>query len=187
MTAATVTRERYWTKHRMSMQHKAFRFDWDAFNAELRERLHHALLTNDPSQLTSYINSDVSEFSDPYDGDTLTTDWVQLLSDPTDVHEIGDYALTRFYDPTADFGVGDAWMEIGQELEDAQRHALLGRAIGPTSNPFDPGKMGSYFQTTKDVVHSRSTLFGVKKDGLTEFLGLLGRCVSLGRGVYVTF
>ena len=174
-------------KRRMSMQHKAFRFDWDGFDAGLRECLNDALLTNDPSQLAIYINSALSEFSDPYEGETLTSDWMQVLSDRSDVHEIGDYALTRFYDPTADFGIGDAWIAIDDSLNDVQRNALLGLPIGPATNPFDPGKMGSYVQTTKDVVHSRLILRNMHVDRLTEFSKLIDQCASSGHGVYVTF
>lgn len=169
------------------MQHKAFRFDWEAFDAELRERLHNALLTNDPAQLSLYINSATDAFSDPYEGETLTADWMQVLSDQSDVHEISDYALTRFYDPTADFGIGAAWIVIDESLDAIQRNALLGQTIGPATNPFDPGKMGSYFQTPSDVVQSRSILQNVNDDRLAAFADLLDKCASSGHGVYVTF
>jgi hypothetical protein len=169
------------------MQRKAFRFDCEAFDTELRERLHNALLTNDAAQLASYINSATSEFSDPYEGEALTADWTQVLSDPNDVHELGDYALTRFYDPTADFGIGDAWIAVDESLSDVQRNAILGLAIGPATNSFDPGKMGSYVQTRNDVVKSRSVLREVNDERLAKYINLLDQCASSGHGVYVTF
>lgn len=171
----------------MSMQHKAFRFDWNGFDAELRTLLYDALLTNDPSHLVTFINSALSKFSDPYEGQKLGPDWMQMLSEHSDVHEIGDFALTGFYDPTKDLGIGNAWIAFDKSLNDVQRNALLGWTIGPATNPFDPGKMGSYVQTTTDVVRSRSVLRDLKDDRLAEFVNLLNLCASSGHGVYVTF
>ena len=122
----------------------------------------------------------MSEFSDPYEGQTLAPDWIQMLSDHSDVHEIGDYALTRFYDPTTDFGIGNAWIAIDKSLDNFPRNALLGRTIGPATNPFDPGKMGSYVQTITDVVHSLSVLRDLNDDRLEEFVNLLNQCARRG-------
>ena len=171
----------------MSMQHKAFRFDWESFNRNLREHLHDALLTGSATQLVMFINSAIGEFSDPYEGEPLTADWMFLLNDADDVHEVGDYALTRFYDPTEDAGIGDAWIAIDDSLNALQRNALLGRSIGPATNPFDPGKMGSYVQSPDDVAHSQSLIQGLNDGRLATFADLLDRCVSTGCGVYITF
>ena len=169
------------------MIHKAFRFNWNGFDEELRDLLDNALMTNNPSQLVIRINSALNDFSGPYEGEPLTPNWMEVLNDCNDVHEIGDYVLTRFYQPINDCGIGDAWTDIDDRLDIVHRHALLGRTIGPAKNPFDPGKMGSYFQTTSDVAHSLLTLRGLNDQRLDEFTNLLNKCVSSGDGVYVTF
>jgi hypothetical protein len=177
------------------MSHKAYAFDWWAFEGgELPELLSRALETNDTSGLLAYVERNRHVLKDPYGGDPLDDDWQALLEN-RDVHEFGDFALTRFYDPAADRGLGYSWNEIDDALAEEGRWALLGCSLGPAHNRLDPGRYGSYFQTPQRVAESLALVRGFdlpRLDGndkgfLERFEGLLEECLNAGLGLYVTF
>jgi hypothetical protein len=170
----------------MTMLHKAFVFDWGTFETELLPILTAALSEGSIEQLVGFINHDLSSVVDPYEGEPLSEDWFHVLNS-SDVHDVGDYALTKYYDPLEDGGVGQAWLKLTDVLSEECQYALLGKLIGPTSNLFDPGKMGSYFQTAEMVRQSFSTLKEQERPELIEFKALLQRSLEAGKGVYVTF
>ena len=110
-------------------------------------------------------------------------------------HDYGDFALTRFYDPAADRGLGYCWNVIDATLPEDGRRALLGSPLGPEHNRFDPGRYGSYFQTPQQVAESLM-LFGMfdlprldRHDEVfaEQFEGLLEECIASGLGLYLTF
>ena len=105
------------------------------------------------------------------------------------MHEYGDFALTRFYDPADDRGVGNAWVGIDASLPEQDRPALLGRPLGRAGREFDPGRQGSYFQTPEQVVESlrRVQRLSEYQDVLRGYIELLRACAAGRRGVYVTF
>ncbi len=86
-------------------------------------------------------------------------------------------------------------MAIDDLLGAADRAALLGVAIGPDENRFDPGRQGSYFQTPEEVVRSLARVRRFKlsrfldnhRKSLRSFQTLLEECQAKGLGVYVTF
>jgi hypothetical protein len=177
------------------MSHKAYAFDWRAFERdELPGLLTGALETNDSSALLAYIERNRAALKDPYEGDPLPRDWKDQLGN-RDVHECGDFALTRFYDPAADDGLGHCWSEIDDAVSEEARRALLGSPFGPTHNRFDPGRYGSYFQTPEQVPNLLALVRGLDLSWLDEndrgfvegFEGLLEECVAGGLGLYVTF
>jgi hypothetical protein len=168
------------------MEHKAYVFDWSRFEFDLRLLLTEALATDDTAELEAYIDRHLTELMDPYEGEPLTAEWRDALEN-RDVHEYGDYALTRFYDPGDCSGVGYEWARLSEELPEPAAVALLGFTVGPPGRLFDPGRYGSYFQTPAQV---RESLAALKPLGLSELAGfveLLERCAAKGRGVYVTF
>lgn len=130
----------------MSIIHKAFCFDCLAFDKDLQPLMELSLLVNDPTQLIAFIDSDYRDFIDTYEGVALNKVWKNLLVDFNDVHEIGDYALTRSYDPQRDFGIEDAWLTIDEILTPFELCALLGSTLGRESF-FDRGKLGAYCQS----------------------------------------
>jgi hypothetical protein len=170
----------------MSMCHKAFAFDWMSFERELLPILLSALEANETAGLTAFIESNIGTLSDPYEGETLTEDWQSLLENQ-DVQELGDFALTRYYDPSDDCGLGDDWITLNASLSAPAQAALLGSPLGPETNRFDPGRMGSYFQTPADVRRSRASLRPLKAAPIRLYKSLLDRCGRRGLGVYVTF
>jgi hypothetical protein len=178
----------------MGLEHKAFLFDYAAFDLELRPILEKALSDGNGSKLVEFIDRNIVSLSDPYEGEPLTADWSQLL-ETQDAHQYGDFALTKFYDPTQDLGFGRSWEAVEAAavhlLGDAQ--PVLGRTIGPTGNVFDPGKAGSYFQSEDAVKENRRRLLaamessGQAREDVHALDGLLRTAVDAGRGLYVTF
>lgn len=171
----------------MSMSHKAFAFDWKAFESdELYTLLVQALESNEVLALNRYIENHCAELKDPYEGEPLDRTWQEILEN-CDIHEYGDFALTRFYDPAADRGVGCEWMEIDDLLFEADRGALLGFPISFENNVFDPGRMGSYFQTPDRVLESLRIVDALAIETVESFKQLLVDCSQSELGVYVTF
>jgi hypothetical protein len=177
------------------MSHKAYAFDWSSFE---RDELHGILLdslsTGDPAGLIRYIDAHLDDLKDPYEGDQLDEDWRKMLEN-RDVHEYGDFALTRFYDPAEDGGIADQWRVIDKWLAEADQEAFLGTPLGQAGAYFDPGRQGSYFQTPRQVVNSlaRARRFKLpdlqdyQRESLERFKGLLAECVETESGLYVTF
>jgi len=170
----------------VSLSHKAYAFDWRSFEFDLHLLLEEALAADDPSAIEAFIDGNRESLTDPYEGDALPEDWRSGLEN-RDVHEYGDYALTRFYDPADDFGIAEKWGEVSKRLPEEAANALLGFTIGPPERPFDPGRSGSYFQTSAQVRESLAALKPLGVRELAAFVQLLERCAPEGRGVYVTF
>jgi hypothetical protein len=170
----------------MAMEHKAFAFDWSQYETDLHTLLVEALTSGDTAKLEAFIDRHLGELTDPYEGEPLSEDWRTTLGN-RDVHNFGDYALTRFYDPTDDRGIGCEWARLSEDLPQKAGNAMLGFAVGPAENSFDPGRMGSYFQTPAQVQESLQMLQHHSCPALARYLELLEGCVAEQRGLYVTF
>ena len=133
----------------MTLEHKAFEFDWEQFSGELRSAFVWALENDDATELREFVNQYTSICKSPYDGIALPTNWAQLLEND-DTQEIADFALTKYYDPSEGKGLGQRWLQLERSMSNACRQALLGRPI----DTFDPGRLGSYFQSPADVLQS---------------------------------
>jgi|SRR5690554_900920 len=178
----------------MSFEHKAFIFDYDLFDQELRPLLERCLETGSIAPLKAFIDGDKRRFSDPYEGDALDDGWESYIEE-VDPHQYGDFALTKYYQPSKDGGVGQNWEELQSLIADGQQISpFLGTPVGPSDNYFDPGKMGSYFQSPRDVKSSfeRLRAFEEKvpaylRDDFQKYLDLLAGAISSGKGLYITF
>ena len=172
----------------MSISHKAYAFDWRAFK---KDKLHDLLIaeleTGDTATIASYIEAHREQIKDPYEGQPITQDWRNRLAN-LDVHEFGDFALTRFYDPADDQGVAESWLSINAVLSEQDRSALLGSQLGKSGREFDPGRQGSYFQTPEQVAESLRLVERIgQARKLESYVQLLRNCATDGLGVYVTF
>ena len=166
------------------MEHKAFAFDWNAFQRHLAPILRDALSSDSVAGLAAFIAHHRQSLTDPYEGEPLPEDWSSLMEN-RDVQDHGDFALTLYYSPTADFGIGDSWVALSDGYPVAR--SLLGEPFGPAANLFDPGRMGSYFQRPDAVSKSLRDLSADNRPELSSFVDLLERCGAEGMGVYVTF
>jgi hypothetical protein len=151
----------------MSMEHKAYIFNYNAFMSELSGTLMDALSAGQTDSLVKFIEENLDSLTDPYEGDPLDESWRelvemgspldQLFRDPAktaDAHDYGDFALTKFYDAADDIGLAYDWQEIETLLDSELGHGdyiVLGTPFGPPDELFDPGKMGSYFQSPAKV------------------------------------
>lgn len=178
----------------LPLAHRAFAFDHTAFQAELAPLLLRALETSEDAELRAFIDANLNVLVDPYEGEPLTKNWQSSLEDG-DVQELGDFALTKYYDGDLDIGLDADWEAIGELLEKSglSPSVVLGAALGPIEGPFDPGRQGAYFQTATDVnaaLAELQTLLQAKPSLTTELLplqGMLQECARTRRGLYVTF
>jgi len=178
----------------MSMEHKAFVFDHDAFDKELRPTLERALSSHDISNLVAFINANTGDLADPYEGEPLGEDWEAMI-ETHDAHQYGDFALTKYYDPSAYIGLGVAWDRIQQLIANDPtlvESPILGTPVGPSDSPFDPGKMGAYFQSAEQVRRHYQYLVRLQQqfpneDNLKKAIQMLAQAKNAEKGLYVTF
>lgn len=179
----------------MSMDHKAFVFDTAGFEQHLRPLLETALASGNLSGLHTFILENFASLTDPNEGTPLMDDWDAVLGS-TDAQQLGDVALTRFYDPLQNLGLGPHWAALHDLLAlrwPELAPAVLGSVIGPPENLFDPGKMGSYFQSASDAHAALERLTTLVRQQptlqaeLAELRGMLERAVDAHQGLYITF
>jgi hypothetical protein len=143
--------------------------------------------------LKKVIEANASQLRDPYEGEPLDPKWEAMIETP-DAHQYGDFALTKFYDPSADIGLGVAWTELQEHFgvdSSIAGSPILGETVGPRNDPFDPGKLGSYFQSPAKVRQNYDILAKlVERDRivhLNEAIQMLRQAMNAGVGLYVTF
>src|SRR5579875_843253 len=175
------------------MEHKAFLFDYGSFDRELRAILEDALRSGDHSGPVSFINANLGDLRDPYEGEPLGAEWEAMI-ETQDPHQYGDFALTKYYNPAADIGLGAAWENLQELIANdplLTESPILGSTIGPKDGPFDPGKMGSYFQSVQQVRQNQRYLLNLAKKEQTEDLNraiqMLQEAVDANTGLYITF
>ena len=174
---------------------KVFLFDLGRFDAELRPILDAALRSNDPAPLERFITEHLTELTDPYAGEPLGTTWEDLL-ETRDVQEYGDFALTLYYDPSADVGLDERWPALEALLvreAPPGTDLTMGDTAGPPNRPFDPGGMGAYFMTNDaaqarlEMLRELSAARADLRDDLAPLAEMFATIAGSGRGAYVTF
>ncbi len=161
------------------MEHKAYEFDWDSFNSELRPILEQSISNDQNANLYSFINTNIEYLTDPYEGELLDKDWEEQL-EAKSIQELGDFALTKYYNVTEDYGLSDNWLPLQDEVSQKIINALLGTSI----SGFDPGCYGSYFQNSNQREENAALLSESNIESVKEFAAYLSK---LNKGVYVTF
>jgi hypothetical protein len=89
----------------MSLSHRAFIFDHHLFQRELRPILEAALTSGAVAPLRQFIEENLPYLKDPNDGAPLEEGWEQHL-EVRDVDQYGDVALTKYYSPDLNGGIG---------------------------------------------------------------------------------
>lgn len=87
------------------MEHKAYIFDYDSFKIQLIPTLIDALKNNNKENLINFIQYNIKDLKDPDDILTVDEVWQNIKQDG-DIDELGDLALTKFYDSSEDIGLG---------------------------------------------------------------------------------
>lgn len=166
------------------MSHKAFEINWSEFARELLPVITRALGSGETRELELFVEKNSGSCSDPNDGLPIGEGWEDALGD---LQALADIALTKYYSPAEDFGVGEEWSSIDSELSNSARVALLGNSLRIGNVAFDPGLMGSYFQSPEQVVTSLESLAGIERPSLYCFVNLLNQAKANGNGVYNCF
>ncbi|WP_335152798.1 hypothetical protein [Nostoc sp.] len=179
----------------MSMEHKAFVFDYDTFLQELADILVNALVINQSKDLITFIENNFSYLKYPDEGEPLDSFWKETI-DTNDISQYGDFAITKYYNPQCDIGLGYDWLPLYDMLlneMDKDISPLLGKNFGIPGNYFNPGKMGSYFQSLEQVKNNfelLSLLLNEKKEylpNLALLIKMLANALDLDKGLYITF
>lgn len=185
----------------MSSEHKAYVFDFQLFKEELSSILNQALLDKDASGLIGFIDSNIADLINPYTEEAMSGDWQSYL-EIGDIDEYGDFAITKYYDLEDDIGLGYNWLDIQNILvknlrtlegeSERQKSPILGNAFGPENKEFDPGKLGSYFQSRLDVSKNINIVNSLLDLGnniheLSLVRDILLQAHGSQRGLYVTF
>lgn len=72
-----------------------------------------------------------------------------------DLQDYADIALTKFYNPAEDIGLNYEWLRVvkifNEELSLDGDRFVFGQQICSTSYCFNPGRIGSYFQSFDDT------------------------------------
>ncbi|MGL5806515.1 MAG: hypothetical protein ACRC2R_05385 [Xenococcaceae cyanobacterium] len=179
----------------MSIDHKAYVFNYDRFQIELKDIIEEALASGNPNELITFIKNNLSYLKDPCEGKPLDGFWQDAIG-ILEVDNYGDFALTKFYQPQNCIGLGDKWSEIDDLLcfEFGELSLItLGKLLGTKENYFDPGKMGSYFQSPQQVQTNLIRLEDTLEQRpellqhLVSVVNMLKEASNLGKGLYVTF
>lgn len=179
----------------MSIEHKAFIFDYNAFVDELADILKDALINNENEKLINFIEDNLLNLKHPDEGDPLDCDWQKTI-EIEDASQYGDLAITKYYNPNWNIGIGYNWQELDDAIFsklDLNISPLLGIRLGTTEKYFDPGKLGSYFQSP-DLVRINLELLNslsIEKQEYLESICLLQEMFSIAltliKGIYITF
>ena len=144
------------------MGHHAFIFDWPTFERELLPAIS-AGLAGDLEPLRGFARDQRGLLVNPLNGEPITEQ--DLHSE--DVDWLGEIAMTRYFDPTADHGLGTSWETLIQALDADQQQLLLGEPISVEGRSFSPGTV---FQSNGRVRLAHRQL---KELGLAELRGFV--------------
>jgi hypothetical protein len=70
---------------------------------------------------------------------------------------------------------------------------ILGESFGSVNNYFDPGKMGSYFQSPQQVQQNMQLIQNIVikepklAERLADLLAMFQQAIDLQQGLYITF
>ncbi|HEY9692878.1 MAG TPA: hypothetical protein V6D15_11765 [Oculatellaceae cyanobacterium] len=179
----------------MSFDHKAFVFDYNSFERELKSIIEDAIDTGSYEDLERYIIANLNFLKDPHEGESLSEDWKEMLEYQENPDQYGDFAMTKFYNPAEDVGLGHEWADaqsiLSNEFEDSS--IVLGTPIERNAVFFDPGKMGSYFQSSNMVIENKQKIDILIKQKpeyakILEPVTYMFECaIAVNKGLYITF
>jgi len=174
----------------MSMEHKAFVFDYEAYSRELRPVLLRSL-EGDARPLDDFIDRHWPVLAHPFTAVPLNARWREELRD-SDIK--GAAALTKYYDTEANVGLGDDWPRVCDLLDrllPSGGSITLGEPIEHNGKAFDPGRQGTYVQSPAlvkanlDRLQSVPTQPGSNDEAIAAWREAL--IAASARGMYVTF
>lgn len=128
------------------MEHKAFLFDTQGFDQELRKIIVTSGEENEPKPLHEYIVNNIGKVRSVYTRELLENNWENEL-ELGGVQELADFAMTCFYSPEDDRGLSYLWdapLETLKMLPTKMdpEYYILGHPIESETFSLDPGGMG---------------------------------------------
>jgi hypothetical protein len=159
------------------MGHRAYIFDWPSFENELLPAIA-AGLEGDVDSLKAFVADQRGLLVDPATAEPLG----DLELEAADVDRLGQIAMTRFYDPTADHGLGRAWDELVSSLSDEELKLLLGEPVKVARRTFCEGTV---FQSNGRVRISYKKLRELDRPELRSFARTLRIAGVSQRGLMV--
>jgi len=187
----------------MSMEHKAFIFSYYDSENELKPILIDALDQQNFSALSSFFDANIGSLFNLYISEPLPSNWLEQFNENWNetfgenaIQICGDIALTKYYNHDSNIGLSYDWMDLTSEWEDIYLPAVdmtLGNAIGPIHNRFNPGKLGSYFQSPEMVAANLRELQDFvasnpeHKKSLSPLESMLEQAAIQNMGIYTTF
>ena len=160
----------------MSILHKAWPFDYDAFERELAAILFAALETDDVAPLRAFINEHYASMWGGRHAKTLGPDWEESLIAEAErpehrqylVQWYGDLAITRYYHDDEEMGLDYAWDVLHAYLRTVPavrawaNELIRGFPFGPEDRLFDPGRQGTGFLDADTVKECDALLRGTE-------------------------
>jgi hypothetical protein len=145
----------------MSIIHKAYLFQHEAFQKELADVLFAALRDESVEGLRQFIDEQRQHLTDQETEGPLGEDWEAGADKSWDswaaVQCYADIALTKYYDLTDDRGLAYGWDALAAYfglvplLHDSADLVIGGYLFGPKGRRLDPGSMGTGLLSTEDV------------------------------------
>jgi hypothetical protein len=168
-------------------------FDCDGYERELRPILDESLRGGSLEPLRAFIQRHREALKNPHDGQPLAEDWESRLGS-RDAHQYGDLAMTRFYEPSSNVGLGEEWDATEDVLTGVgvRGAILLGKLIGPRENLFDPREFQvCYLQSARMVQENSRRLEELLRRRLdleatlAQAVRLFEPAAEIGRGLYI--
>jgi len=164
----------------MSIKHRAFVFDEQGYRRELAP----LLVRKDPVALTGFIEAHWARLRDPRTGTPLQSNGRVVLEESGPFNEAA-LALTAFYNPGADIGLGSAAQSL--------RFALID--LYPEGRVFVQGgqleAVGGYYQSAEYVAESVAILEALREEYprkleiIDPVLTMLKTAAAASQGLYI--
>lgn len=161
----------------MSIEHKAWLLDYQAFREELAPILFHALESDEVERLKEFVDQHYASLTDPWTWEQLPENWEEVMrqrGSQLNVLTLGDIALTKYRDVTDNIGLGygldalEAYVRSVPALKQKAGALIGGYWFGPRGKRFDPGVMGTGFISLEQAREHLALLTGVALPSIPE-------------------
>ena len=164
----------------MSKHHQAFVFDEAAFRRELAPLLDRQA----DAALESFINDHRARLRDPETGAALELSWRQEPENEGFARRAA-LALTAFYDPTANIGLGSSAQKCRFALMDLYPEGRVFVGGGSLGVPEGHFQSAGYVAESVVILERLQAEHRQKADVIDPVLTMLQAALHTGRGLYI--
>ena len=165
----------------MSTLHQAFVFDEAGFRRELAPLLDR----QDSAALEHFIDDHRSRLRDPKSDAPLETGWRETHA-ITGFPALAALALTAYYDPAANIGLGGAAEKLRFALMDLYPEGRVfvgGGALAVVGGTF---QSADYVAKSVEILQTLRAENRLKTDVIDPVLSMLQKAATAGKGLYLT-